>query len=90
MPMSTTSPSASFVGLVIVVDEHGFSFFDLPRCRHYDRVAVLFAFDLIEVGGDDLRSMPIEQRNDVLAKLLGHPLKGIASTKIIPPLPPSY
>jgi ATP-dependent DNA ligase len=31
---------------------------------------VLIAFDLIELNGDDLRSVPIEQRKTLLAKLL--------------------
>jgi ATP-dependent DNA ligase len=32
--------------------------------------AVLFAFDLIELVGKDLRSAPLEQRKSQLAKLL--------------------
>ena len=38
-----------------------------------DHTAVLCAFDLIEVDGDDLRPLPIERRKDTLAKLLSRP-----------------
>jgi bifunctional non-homologous end joining protein LigD len=42
------------------VDERGLSAFDLLRSwRHY-HAAVLCAFDLIELDGKDLRSVPIE------------------------------
>jgi bifunctional non-homologous end joining protein LigD len=53
----------------IVVDERGLSVFDLCyRC--HDHAAVLCAFDLIELDGDDLRPLPIEYRKCRLGKLL--------------------
>jgi hypothetical protein len=39
----------------IVVHSRGLSVFDLLRYRQHDRVAVLCAFDLIELDGRDLR-----------------------------------
>src|ERR1700692_2480943 len=39
----------------IVVDRNGLSVFDLLRYRQHDRAAVLCAFDLIELDGEDLR-----------------------------------
>jgi bifunctional non-homologous end joining protein LigD len=39
---------------------------------------VLCAFDLLELDGEDLRRMPIEERKGTLAKLLSHPHEGIA------------
>ena len=57
-------------GEAIVVDANGLSVFDLLRHRHHDRAAVLCAFDLIELEGKDLRRAPIEERKDLLAKLL--------------------
>ena len=39
---------------------------------------MLCAFDLLEVDGEDLRRMPIEERKGILAKLLSHPHAGIA------------
>ena len=39
---------------------------------------MLCAFDLLELDGEDLRRMPIEERKGILAKLLSHPPEGIA------------
>jgi bifunctional non-homologous end joining protein LigD len=61
-------------GEAIVVDEHGLSVFDLLRYRCHDHVAILCAFDLIELDGDDLRTLPIEYRKHRLEKLL-HPAR---------------
>ena len=56
-------------GDTIVVDERGLSVLDLCyRC--HDHAAVLCAFDLIELDGDDLRPLPIEYRKCRLGKLL--------------------
>jgi bifunctional non-homologous end joining protein LigD len=57
-------------GDAIVVDERGLSAFDLLRSWRHDRAAVLCAFDLIELDGKDLRSVPIEQRKHALADVL--------------------
>jgi bifunctional non-homologous end joining protein LigD len=51
--------------------------FDLIRGYRHDAAAVLFAFDLLELDGEDLRRTPIEKRKCILAKLLGHPQEGI-------------
>jgi ATP-dependent DNA ligase len=55
---------------------------DLPfstiRGYRHDAAAVLFAFDLLELDGEDLRRTPIEERKRILAKLLSHPHGGIA------------
>jgi hypothetical protein len=42
-------------GEAIVVDRQGLSVFELLRYRHHDHIAVLCAFDLIELDGFDLR-----------------------------------
>ena len=52
--------------------------FDLIRGYRHDAAAVLFAFDLFELDGEDLRRAPIGKRKRILAKLLGHPHEGIA------------
>ena len=65
-------------GEAIVVDARGLSTFELLRYRHHDHAAVLCAFDLIELNGDDLRALPIERRKHSLAKLLTRPHEGIA------------
>ena len=65
-------------GEAIAVDERGLSVFDFLRYRCHDHAAILCAFDLIELDGDDLRPLPIERRKDILAKLLSRPNQGIA------------
>jgi bifunctional non-homologous end joining protein LigD len=72
-------PAHSFLidGEVIVTNGDGLAVFELVRrMRHGDR-AVLCAFDLIELDGDDLRRSPIEQRKCKLAKLVRGPHPGI-------------
>jgi bifunctional non-homologous end joining protein LigD len=64
-------------GEAVVIDERGLSVFDLLRYRGHDNVAVLCAFDLIEVDGKDLRSTPIEQRKQALADVLHREGDGI-------------
>jgi ATP-dependent DNA ligase len=56
-------PRRSFLidGEAVVTDDNGVAVFDLIR-RNNGRDAVLCAFDLIELDGEDLRRMPIEQR----------------------------
>ena len=54
-------------GEAIVTNDDGLAVFDLIR-RHNAK-AVLAAFDLIELDGEDLRRTPIEQRKDRLLRL---------------------
>jgi bifunctional non-homologous end joining protein LigD len=65
-------------GEAIVVDENGLSVFDLIRYRQHDSAAVLCAFDLIELDGEDLRQKPIEERKHALANVLFQERDGIA------------
>ena len=59
-------------GEAIVCDENGLAVFDLIRRRRSSHAdAILCAFDLLELDGDDMRKLPIERRKIVLAKLLG-------------------
>jgi hypothetical protein len=62
----------------IVVDERGLSVFDVLRYRLRDHDAVLCAFDLIELDGEDLRWRPLEHRKARLADLLRGVRDGIA------------
>ena len=64
-------------GEAIVVDHNGLPVFDLLRYRQHDRAAVLCAFDLIELDGEDLRRSPLEHRKRALAKLLRQKRDGI-------------
>ena len=69
-------------GEAIVVDERGLSVFDALRYRLRDHAAVLCAFDLIALDGQDLRGAPLENRKHMLADLLrGARHDGIAFNK---------
>jgi bifunctional non-homologous end joining protein LigD len=57
-------------GEAIVCDENGLAIFDLIRGHGSKASAVLCAFDLLELDGEDLRRQPIEKRKELLAKLL--------------------
>jgi bifunctional non-homologous end joining protein LigD len=70
--------SCALDGEAIVVNTDGLSVFDLIRYRYHDYAAVLCAFDLIELEGEDLRRQPIERRKAVLANLLRDTRDGIA------------
>jgi bifunctional non-homologous end joining protein LigD len=65
-------------GEAIVVDANGLSVVNLLRYRQRDHAAVLCAFDLIEVDGEDLRLTPLQDRKRTLADLLGRKHQGIA------------
>ena len=57
-------------GEVVCCDEHGLARFDLLRRRRNEATAFLYAFDLLELNGDDLRREPIEVRKATLASIL--------------------
>jgi bifunctional non-homologous end joining protein LigD len=60
-------------GEVVICGEDGVPVFDRLRYgRHPQTEAVLVAFDLLELGGKDLRSSTLETRKRELAKLLNH------------------
>jgi bifunctional non-homologous end joining protein LigD len=53
--------------------QDGLPGFEALRRRGAGEVAVLYAFDLLELDGDDLRNLPIETRKATLASLLRKP-----------------
>jgi ATP-dependent DNA ligase len=57
-------------GEAVVVGPDGLSQFEALRRRDAGEVAVLFAFDLIERDGVDLRDDPLEARKLMLARLV--------------------
>jgi bifunctional non-homologous end joining protein LigD len=64
-------------GEAIACDDNGLAVFDLIR-RHRNRgSAILCAFDLLEIDGEDLRRVPIEHRKHRLARLLRNPHHGL-------------
>jgi len=75
----TALPAQSFLiaGEAIVTNGDGLAVFDLIRHKRHGDAAVLVAFDLIELAGDDLRHLSIEYRKRKLAKLVRRPDLGI-------------
>ena len=65
-------------GEAIVTDQKGLAVFDLIRGRQPSAAAVLRAFDLLELDGEDLRREPIETRKSTLKSLLRGKHAGIA------------
>ena len=57
-------------GEAIVCDKNGLAVFDLIRGYGSKASAVLCAFDLLELNGEDLRREPIESRKHELVQLL--------------------
>ena len=69
-------------GEAIVTNERGLAVFDLIRHKRHGDDALLIAFDLIELDGEDLRRTPIEQRKRILAKLARRPHAGIVLNEV--------
>jgi bifunctional non-homologous end joining protein LigD len=61
----------------VCCDEDGMPSFDRIRYRRHDASIFLYAFDLIELSGDDLRREPLETRKTTLASLLRRSLPGL-------------
>jgi bifunctional non-homologous end joining protein LigD len=57
-------------GEAVACDERGLAVFDRLRYRRADASVFLFAFDLLELDGQDLRREPLETRKATLASLL--------------------
>ena len=75
----TALPAHSFLidGEAIVTDGDGLAVFDLIRRQRHGAAAVLCAFDLIELEGEDLRRATIEHRKQKLARLVRSQCPGI-------------
>jgi bifunctional non-homologous end joining protein LigD len=80
----TGLPARAFLldGEAIVTNDRGLAVFDLIRHKRHGADAVLLAFDLIELDGEDLRRTPIEQRKRQLAKLVRRPQAGIVVNEV--------
>jgi ATP-dependent DNA ligase len=57
-------------GEAVVCGKDGKSEFDKLHSGTHDAAVFLFAFDLIELDGEDIRPAPLEQRKGKLEKLL--------------------
>jgi bifunctional non-homologous end joining protein LigD len=61
------SRSCIIDGEAVVCDDSGIAQFNRTRYRSYDASVFLYAFDLIELNGDDLRRDPLEVRKATLS-----------------------
>ena len=57
-------------GEAVACGGKGIASFDLIRNHHPNQAVFLYAFDLIELNGDDLRRDPLEGRKETLTMLL--------------------
>jgi ATP-dependent DNA ligase len=64
------SRSCIIDGEAVCCDENGMPSFDRIRYRRHDASVFLYAFDLIELNGDDLRRDPLEVRKATLRSML--------------------
>jgi bifunctional non-homologous end joining protein LigD len=71
------SRSCIIDGEAVACDDNGMSSFNRIRYRRHDATVFLYAFDLIELNGDDLRRDPLEVRKATLASTLAKAGPGI-------------
>jgi bifunctional non-homologous end joining protein LigD len=64
-------------GEAVACDREGMPSFDRLRYRRADGAVFLFAFDLLELNGQDLRREPLEVRKATLASFLRRALQGL-------------
>src|SRR5262245_43962091 len=57
-------------GEAVACDDNGLAVFERIRYRRHDGKVFLYAFDLIEMNGDDLRREPLDVRKATLRSLL--------------------
>ena len=64
-------------GEAVACDDNGVASFDLIRHHRANERIFLYAFDLIEQNGDDLRRDPLEARKATLASIVAKAARGI-------------
>ena len=64
-------------GEAVACNDGGLAVFERLRGPRQDASVFLYAFDLIELNGDDLRREPLQVRKAMLAQLLRQPLPGL-------------
>ena len=71
------SRSCVIDGEAVACDDNGVASFDLVRHQRANESIFLYAFDLIELNGDDLRRDPLEVRKATLASIVAKASPGI-------------
>jgi bifunctional non-homologous end joining protein LigD len=57
-------------GEAVACDATGLALLQRLRTRNHDGTVILYAFDLIEFNGEDLRKKPLEDRKRLLGRIL--------------------
>ena len=71
LAIEETKPASELIdGEVVCCDDRGLAVFQALRRRQNGERAFLYAFDLLELDGLDMRREPIETRKATLASLL--------------------
>jgi bifunctional non-homologous end joining protein LigD len=76
------SRSCIIDGEAVACDDNGVASFDLVRHHRANDSVFLYAFDLIELNGDDMRRDPLQVRKATLVSILTKARPGIRSTSI--------
>ncbi len=76
------SRSCIIDGEAVACDDNGVASFDLIRHHRANERIFLYAFDLIELNGDDLRRDPLEVRKATLASIMPRPAPASGSMSI--------
>jgi bifunctional non-homologous end joining protein LigD len=71
-------------GEAVCRDEKGLAFFQVLRRRGNESQAFLYAFDLLELDGADLRQAPFEVRKPTLSSLLRQSRPGLRFNEHLP------
>src|SRR5262249_878325 len=69
--------SCTIDGEAVACEGNGMPSFDRIRYRRYDASVFLYAFDLIELNGDDLRRESLDTRKATLASVLRRAAPGL-------------
>ncbi|WP_346659517.1 RNA ligase family protein [Bradyrhizobium sp. 183] len=62
-------------GEAVVLGVDGVSDFNALHSRKHEHEVQLYAFDVLAIGGDDLRQLPLHLRKTNLARLAGPPVR---------------
>jgi bifunctional non-homologous end joining protein LigD len=75
------SQSCIIDGEAVSCGDDGIASFDRIRHRHNDDGVFLYAFDLIELDGDDLRRDPLAVRKTTLGSILSRAVPGFSAAR---------
>ncbi len=82
--------SVTMDGEVAILTEDGVSDFDALHGRTNDGWAILLAFDLLEIDGEDLRDQPLLERKRRLRQLLSRRDDGLQTSSVLKAMASRY